>query len=201
MAPEGLQAAASARSARWGLLCDAAAAADRQVQLRVVAPLHVLSVRTLAPPDAPWAEALPALALPTPGRYTGEALRVAWLGPREYLVVTQDTAAAAGLLAALQPGRQALSCALDCSAGTVTVELDGPAAAALLARLIDAASLPALPGCATRARCMDIAVTLLRLSPQRFWLLAERSHEDYLAEWLFDAAGRLALRPPGPPAA
>lgn len=202
MAADVLHAAAAARSARWGLLC-AAAAPQRQVRLRLVQPLHVLSVRTLAPPDAPWAAAVHAAAppaLPAPGCYTGEAVRVAWLGPREYLVVTQDSAAAAGILAAWRPGRQALTCALDRSAGTLTVELTGPGAAALLARLIDAASVPPRPGGATRARCMDIAVTLLRLAPECVWLLADRSHEDYLAEWLFEAAERLALRPPGPPA-
>jgi hypothetical protein len=62
----------------------------------------------------------------------------------------------------------------------------------LLQRLVDSHSLPMTLGSAIRARLADIAVTLVRQGPDRIWLLADRSHEQYLASWLAYAGAALA---------
>jgi len=51
--------------------------------------------------------------------------------------------------------------------------------------------IAALPGQATRARCADLAVVLLRLQAQRAWLLVERPVADYLLDWLRLACERV----------
>jgi len=94
-------------------------------------------------------------------------------------------------VAALRPGVTALACAVDHSAGTVGIELQGEELDEVLARLMDAAAIAALPGQATRARCADLAVVLLRLQAQRAWLLVERPVADYLLDWLRLACDRV----------
>ena len=86
----------------------------------------------------------------------------------------------------------ALACAVDQSDGTLGLDLQGPRVDELLQRLVDSHSLPMTLGSAIRVRLADIAVTLVRLDHDRIWLLADRSHEHYLASWLAYAGAAVA---------
>jgi sarcosine oxidase gamma subunit len=68
----------------------------------------------------------------------------------------------------------------------------------LLQRLVDSHSLPMTPGSATRVRLADIAVTLVRQAPERIWLLVDRCHAHYLANWLNYAGEAIAAAPAAP---
>lgn len=80
------------------------------------------------------------------------------------------------------------------SAGGIAFELEGAAAGleALLSRLIDASAIPRVRGHGTRARLGDVAVSVLRLAEDHVWLLADRSHDRYLALWLARAMDAVA---------
>ncbi|MDH0866262.1 hypothetical protein [Mitsuaria sp. GD03876] len=125
--------------------------------------------------------------LPGPGRFIGVDPLLAWRGPGEWLHFSRTDAPADALLAALPPG-DAPAQAIDLSAGTLVVELQGPALDALIARLFDATVRLAEPGQGTRTRLAEIAVVALRLAPRRLWLLVDRANDDYLARWLTYAA-------------
>jgi hypothetical protein len=50
-----------------------------------------------------------------------------------------------------------------------------------------------------RARLADIAVVLVRRQAKDVWLLADRSHEHYLASWLAHAGAAMAKGPAAQP--
>jgi sarcosine oxidase gamma subunit len=77
-----------------------------------------------------------------------------------------------------------LACAVDQTDGVLALELQGPQLDDLLLRLVDSRSLPRSPGTASRARVVDIAVTLVRHESDRLWMLAERPQAHYLMNWL-----------------
>ncbi|MCZ8110245.1 MAG: hypothetical protein ACK5Y8_17600 [Betaproteobacteria bacterium] len=159
------------------------------LQLRVLEPLHVLTVRHLPGADAAWLRALAMPQLPQPGCWVGDdTLQLLWRSASEVTLVTQQTPRLAALQAALRPGADPLAYAVDRSPGTLGIELAGPALEALLARLMDASAVPAKVGRATRARCADIAVVLLRLAPQQLQLLVDRPLAGHLGAWLLRAA-------------
>lgn len=202
MASDRLQepSASPQQRARQGLeLRVAGAASDhaavpRAPRLAVLEPLRVVAVRALPAADGGWTEALReggVTRLPPPGHWEGDALCVVWRSPTEYWIVTRQPALLDPVVAALRPGATALACAVDHSAGTVGIELQGEELDGVLARLMDAAAIAALPGQATRARCADLAVVLLRLQAQRAWLLVERPVADYLLDWLRLACERV----------
>ena len=168
--------------------------AHHLVQLEVLWPLHVLSLRTLEP-DAPdgvgMLRAAGVQELPPPGAFNGNAIRVVWSRPTEYLILAEDDASATLVMDALRPGTRALSCAVDRTAGVMGIELRGPGIERLLDRLVDTSATPRLPGQATRTRLVDIGVHLLRLDEGRLWVLADRAHADYLEAWLLDACQRM----------
>jgi len=181
------------------LLADAPGgwAAHAPVQANVLWPMHVISLRTLEPPDAHWMGALRAGGiheLPRPGHFTGHDMRAVWSRPTECLALTRDAAAASALLESLRPGASALGYAVDRSAGAIAIELRGPGMDRLLARLVDASAIPKAPGQATRARMVDVGVHLLRIEDEHLWLLCDRAHADYLGAWLLDAIHRIEDR-------
>ena len=160
--------------------------------VQVVEPMHVLSLRHLAGGgDTVLAAALATHALPRlpqPGSYGGREPRLIWCSPNETLLLMQDAARAAALLAALRPAAGALACALDRSAGSLVVTLQGHEVEALMARLVDAQALPRRAGQATRLRLADIAAVVWRDAPDQAGLLVDRAHAHYLAGWIRYAA-------------
>lgn len=158
----------------------------------LVEPMQVLSLRhlpgggsaaLLAVMDA---HALPVL--PEPGRSCGTEPRLIWRSPNETLLLTQDAAQAAALLAALHPVPGALACALDLSSGSLVLRLQGNSVEALLSRLVDAQAVPREAGEASRVRLADIAAVIWREAPDHAGLLVDRANDQYLARWLTYAA-------------
>ncbi len=137
------------------------------------------------------AAAMTALALPGlpgPGQSCGVEPRLIWLSPNESLLLAQDAAQASALLAELRPVPGALACALDLSAGTLVVRLQGGSVEALLPRLVDAHALPHRTDQASRVRLADIAAVVWRDLQDHGGLLVDRANGHYLARWLSYAA-------------
>jgi hypothetical protein len=179
-------------------LLQQACGLQNPVSLRLLEPLEVVGLRTLQP-DAPewrdWLEPSGADRLPAPGRWVGEAARVVWCGPREFLLLSEDRRMVDSVLQRLRPGQMPHTLAVDRTAGTLGVEIRRPALREFMVRLVDASALPAGPQGASRGRCMDLAVTLINVESDAMWLLAERAAGVALALWLLEACHtRLAPR-------
>ena len=167
------------------------------VAVRRIEPLSVIALRHLPGAGESLAAALRAAGvggLPSPGRALGngqsQGTTALWRSPSEVVLLATERAAADAAMAAL--AADALACAVDQSDGTLALELQGPRVDELLHRLVDSHSLPMTLGSAVRVRLADIAVTLVRRDHERIWLLADRSHEHYLASWLAYAGAALA---------
>jgi heterotetrameric sarcosine oxidase gamma subunit len=162
------------------------------IALRLVEPLHVLSLRHFPGGGASALSTVLAEhrlpGLPGPGHSRGIEPRLIWRSPTETLLLTQDAAQASALLAALRPAPGALACALDLSAGTLVVTLQGGNVEALLSRLVDAHALPRGTDQASRVRLADIAAVVWRGAPDHLGLLVDRANAHYLARWLSYAA-------------
>lgn len=149
--------------------------------IRRLAAVRVLSLRHL--PGAALAE-----PLPPPGCCVGAGSRLLWCSPSECLWIGDDGALADAFLARHAPGRDPLACAVDRTDGSIVLELDAAVAQHALPRCMDAMAIPAVPGRGSSGRLADIQVTLLRVSADTLWLVADRTHEAYLLAWLDPAS-------------
>lgn len=110
-----------------------------------------------------------------------------WLGPDEWLLKARDgesTAIADALRAALQGQHHAV---VEVGDGNVTLLVQGPAAAELLARgcPLDLHPRVFTAGCVAQSHVAKAAATILCLEPgTRFELTVRSSFADYLARWL-----------------
>lgn len=193
MVPDELQALTRERLGGLGEILQSQ---RTSMAAAVVEPLQVLSLRALAGGAESLVRAIDAIgiaALPGPGRFAASgATRLVWRNPTEWLLVTPEAEVAQAVLRALAPAQGALACAIDQSDGLVTLELRGAPLDAVLHRLLDAAAVPHEPGQGTRARMADIAVVVLRLDPERAWLIADRANDRYLAHWVAHATDALS---------
>jgi heterotetrameric sarcosine oxidase gamma subunit len=158
--------------------------------VRPVPGLRVLSLRYLADGDAAVKAAVAAhglTPLPEPGTFRGADPCLVWTGPAEFLLLTTSSAVAAGVQEALFPGREALACALDQTAGCLVLELVSHEVADVLLHLLDVNAVPREVGDSTRTRLVDIASIVLRLDTDRIWLVIDRAHSEYALEWLTHA--------------
>lgn len=164
--------------------------------------LLVAGVRHVAG-DGTAAEALAAIGLhglPPPGVLAAAAGDggpwLAWRAPQESVLLSLDAAPVRTLLRALEPGRSETAMAVDLGDAMAAYELHGPRIDDWLAHLVDADSIPREAGRATRARLIDVTVMLLRLAPERLWLLGDRPIAAYLRNWLaFSHQGAFSTRP------
>jgi heterotetrameric sarcosine oxidase gamma subunit len=142
-------------------------------------------------------EALASLGLPWPqhvgdihGDRAGDQCTAATLlvrrHPEEILMIGQGEAAATleALAAALAPGQHSDAVVIDLSHGNTVIALEGPQLDAWMSHLVDAQALPTHSGRASHTRLADVPVALLRLAPERLWLLADRAVSPYIANWL-----------------
>ncbi len=161
------------------------------VSLEVIESMQVLSLRHLpgglsALSTVRASHAAPDL--PQPGRSGGTDPVLIWLSPSETLLLTRDPALAGQLLSALRPLPGALACAIDLSAGSLVLQVQGRAVDALLSRLVDAQAMPVGVGQASRMRLADIAAVVWREAPDRVGILVDRANDHYLLQWLSYAA-------------
>lgn len=159
------------------------------VAVRRIEPLAVVALRHLPSAGDALARALQAAGIsnmPAPGQASSNrqcpGAWALWRCPSELTLLAFERAAADVAVAAL--AGETLACAVDLTDGTLVLELQGPLVDDLLRRLVDSHSVPAAQGSAVRARLVDIAVVLVRPQVDRVWLLADRSHDHYLANWL-----------------
>ena len=119
-----------------------------------------------------------------PGELTGHDPWLAWRSPQETLALGFRSAALHALVAALTPGRSATALAVDVSQALAVFELHGPLLDAWLSHLVDAAAIPRQAGRVCRCRLADVPVLLMRLDPERVYLVADRPIAPYLGNWL-----------------
>lgn len=121
----------------------------------------------------------------------GEAVRALWLGPDEWLVITEANAGrdvAIALRVALQG---VFSSVTDVSDGQTILHLSGAHAAAVLRK---GCSLDFDPGTFTPGRCAQtliakVGVLIHCVDPSpSFDLVVRRSFSDYFVRWIQDAA-------------
>jgi heterotetrameric sarcosine oxidase gamma subunit len=158
--------------------------------VRPVPGLRVLSLRYLADGAAVVNAVVAAhglTQLPEPGTFRGADPYLVWTGPAEFLLLTTSSAVAAGVQEALAPGREALACALDQTAGCSVVELMGHEVADVPLHLLDVNALPRQVGDSTRTRLVDIGSVVLRLDTDRIWLVIDRAHREYVLQWIAHA--------------
>lgn len=172
------------------------------VVMRSLEPLHVLALRHLPGGAQTVAQALRPLGidtLPVAGQLASHAAGAArscvlWRSPSEWTLVSTDPHPIQWVEQALQaPDQEGHACAVNLSDGIVGLDLQGPMVNALLMRLLDAASLPGDAGQAKRVRLVDVPVTLVRFGDHHLWLLADRSHDHYIAGWLAHACAAARL--------
>ncbi len=119
-----------------------------------------------------------------PGRFAGTDPVLAWRGPQEILAIATTGEPLTQLLDSLAPGRHATAVAADLSEALVVLELNASTLAGWLNRLVDVSAVPAEPGGASVCRLVDVPVMLLRLAPDRAWLVVERPLLPYVSDWL-----------------
>lgn len=163
------------------------------VTVRVITPLVVSSVRHLVGAGETVATALRRAgvpAVPTPGHFLGplalaqqtQGPWTLWCSPTEVMVLGVDDAYAKGLKAELV--NEPLACVIDQSDAILIFELTGAYLDQFMSRLLDSHSIPARSGLASIGRLKEIRVTLMRFTPDRLWLMIDRSHGEYLQGWL-----------------
>jgi sarcosine oxidase subunit gamma len=138
------------------------------------------------------AELALVVALPEAGRSViGAAGSVLWLGPDEFLIVTEperETAVAASLLGALRGRRAAV---IDISDSRTIIALSGFHARDLLAKGcgIDLHPRSLAPGQCAQTFLAKARIALYQLDDApTYHILVERSLAEYLWLWLADAA-------------
>jgi hypothetical protein len=137
--------------------------------------------------DSSAREAVQALGMSwseRPGSLTGRDPYMAWRGPQETLALGFQSEPLYALMNALAPGRSESAVAVDLSESLAVFELHGALLDDWLSHLVDAMAIPHQAGHVNRCRLVDIPVLLLRLDPERVWLVADRPVTPYLSNWL-----------------
>jgi heterotetrameric sarcosine oxidase gamma subunit len=164
--------------------------ASPALAVRVVEGLNVLALRCLAGGEVAVTAALAAhklTALPAAGQFLGDDPSLVWNGPAEYLLLTSQHALAQSVLTLLWPGQTPLACALDQSPGCLTLELQGLGIEDILPRLLDASAIPRQVGQTSRTRLIDVGTVVMRRGRDSVWLMLDRSHGLYAAQWISHA--------------
>lgn len=172
-------------------LREATVSGERGVTLREWPFLTMISVRVS--PGSPASDRIGAAlgaALPQScgDTSTAGAHTTFWLGPDEWLVVSQTDAAelAGDLVAALEGGPGSV---VDVSANRTTLELSGPSAGRVLAKgcPLDLHPRGFAPGRAVASTVGPVPVLLWQVAESTYRLFPRSSFADYLARWLLDA--------------
>jgi heterotetrameric sarcosine oxidase gamma subunit len=163
---------------------------DRAVILRERPCTTMVSVRVT--PGSPAADRIGTVVGGLPLRSgettTAGAHTTVWLGPDEWLVVSDEEAAllVQQLRGALQGDSGSV---VDVSANRTTLELTGPTARAVLEKgcPLDLHPRRFGPGVAVATTVGPVPVLLWQTDGSSYRLLPRSSFADYLARWLLDA--------------
>lgn len=176
------------------------AVADAGVEIVVQSGLRFINLRGNAGDDAFIDAAAGVLGqnLPRePNRLTAGSHRIYWLGPDEWLVLT-DAAGAAGAAAALSDGLTGQHAAVnDVSGGNVALKLRGAGARDVLARgcTLDLhADVFPVAACAQSGLAKaNILLGCLDETPA-YEVIVRRTFAEYLCRWLVHSARRHGVR-------
>jgi sarcosine oxidase subunit gamma len=177
-------------------LRDGRIAGDRAVALREIPFLGMVAVRVTpgSPASARLTERLGTGLPERCGSVTSSGPHSAlWLGPDEWLVVTEADGGelAEGLRTALgsDPGS-----VVDVSANRTTLELSGPAAREALEKgcVVDLHPRSFGPGTAVATTLGPVPVLLWQTGATTYRVLPRASFADYVARWLLDAMAEFA---------
>ncbi len=145
-------------------------------------------------------EAALVATLPEANRATACAAgRLLWLGPDEFLIVTEpggETALVTALAASLRGRRGAV---VDISDSRTTIALSGKRARDLLAKGsgLDLHPRQFAPGQCAQSFLAKVKIALLQLDDlPSYHIIVERSVAEYLFLWLVDAAREFSTGPP-----
>lgn len=129
------------------------------------------------------------------GAVVGADPYVAWKSPTEKLVLSTRGEPLFLPMGALAPGKFDTAVATILSESLSVHELSGQLIDEWLAHMVDALSIPASTGKCSGARMADVAVFLIRLDPERVWILSDSSIRPYIQNWLdFTFSGAFANR-------
>jgi sarcosine oxidase subunit gamma len=177
-------------------LRDGSITGDRAVALREVAFLGMVAVR-MTPGSAASARLAERLGTGLPDRVgvvsSSGPHSALWLGPDEWLVVTEADGGelADELHEALgsDPGS-----VVDVSANRTTLELSGPAARETLEKgcVVDLHPRSFGPGTAIATMLGPVPVLLWQTAAETYRVLPRASFADYVARWLLDAVTEFA---------
>jgi sarcosine oxidase subunit gamma len=173
-------------------LMDRAVTGERSVRVSEWRFTTMVALRV--DPASPAAEAIEGVlgvALPRAvGDVTSHGQHsVLWLGPDEWLVVSQMTGEV--LVPALAESvAGAPAAVVDVSANRTVIELQGAAARAVLEKgcPVDLHPRAFGPGRAVSTTLARIPVLIWQVGPQAYRLLPRVSFADYVARWLLDAS-------------
>ena len=177
-------------------LMDRAVTGERD--LRVAEWRFTTMVSLRVDPGSAAADAIEGVlgtALPrSAGEVTGHGQHsVLWLGPDEWLVVSQM--AAGDLVAALAEAVAGAHAAIvDVSANRTVLELRGAAARAALEKgcPLDLHPRSFGPGEAVATTLARVPLILWQVGPESYRLLPRSSFSEYVARWLLDASQEFA---------
>jgi sarcosine oxidase subunit gamma len=165
--------------------------------VRVPFPQRAIVQLRLSMPDARAAAAELELASPLQVHIAGD-YRSLWLGPDQWLLVSDRLAASAMLERCATALGSFLHLAVDASAAWYCETLAGARVRDLLAMGAGIDWSPrAMPGgrC-VRTRFARIAAVFAAAAADRFDVYVDRSHRDYLDRWLANAVQDPLLREP-----
>ncbi len=173
-------------------LMDKAVTGERHVRVSEWRFTTMVSLRVDPTSDA--ADALEGVLGTTLPRSSGEVTShgqhsVLWLGPDEWLVVSQMSADA--LVPALQESvAGAHAAVVDVSANRTVLELRGASARAVLQKgcPLDLHPRAFGPGQAVSTTLARIPLVLWQVGPDSYRLLPRASFAEYVARWLLDAS-------------
>jgi sarcosine oxidase, subunit gamma len=121
---------------------------------------------------------------------TSEGLKVLWLGPDEWLVMTPEGREAAVVQALRRATGDGFATAIELGSGQTVIELSGPRAREVIAKgcPLDLHPRQFGPGRCAQSRLARTAVTIAQVDHvPTFELIVRRSFADYLWQWLQDA--------------
>ncbi|BBH15812.1 sarcosine oxidase subunit gamma [Nocardioides baekrokdamisoli] len=182
---------ADPRTLRRSPLTDVDMPTSERVRLRELPFLAMVGVR-LDPDGEAAMVAARAVGVPLPtscGDVASTDVRhVLWLGPDEWLVISDEPPAA--LLAALaNPLVGHHAAVVDLSSNRTTLELTGPAARSVLEKGCPTDLHPRVfsPGCAIVTTIARTPVLLWQIGPESYRILPRSSLAAYVSAWLADA--------------
>ncbi|MES2494734.1 MAG: sarcosine oxidase subunit gamma family protein [Pseudomonadota bacterium] len=168
--------------------CWQATAATLSVRERAPVPMATLRLRHPSPADLDRIGAVIGTALPTtPNRAIGDAVRVIWIGPDEWLIIG-DVAPNAAIEAAAADAAAALCVGMG--DGRCTFDVTGANAAHLLAKGTSLDLHTALFAEGMSAMTLFAQVNVIVDRPPEldgFRLIFDVSLRDYLHRWFRDA--------------